>query len=119
VAGVIVKLNDIWALPTGEWVVYTDEDDVIKDYLTLADLKVVTSYHGMLKKYRALQFKFPNREDLLKYICCRSRFNYSHVKRLFHRPGNGYNDFFPEAVHQPSLFVEEKPRRKRGRSRAK
>lgn len=108
-------MNDIWALPTGEWVVYTDEDDLIKDFLTLTDLKVVTSYHGLLRKYRAMQFKFPNREDLLKYICCRSRFNYSHVIKLYRRPGNGYNYFFPEAVHQPSLFVDEGPRRKKSR----
>ena len=106
-------LNDIWALPSGEWVVYTDEKDVIKDFRTLTDLQVVTSYHGLLKKHMAMQYKFPNREDILRYICSRARFNYSHMLRLGKHPGTGYNDFFGEAAHQPPLFNEETPRRKR------
>ncbi|MFZ5644617.1 MAG: hypothetical protein ACOY46_13590 [Bacillota bacterium] len=106
-------MNDIWALPSGEWVIYTDEDDIIKDLLTLSDLKVVTSYHGIIKKHRAMQFKFPNREDLLMYICHAARFNYSKVLKIYKHPGTGYNDFFPDAVQQPTLFVEVNPRRKK------
>lgn len=105
-------MNDIWALPTGEWVVYSDQDEVIRDFISLADLKVVTSYHGLFKKHRAVQFRFANEEDILRYVCFVAGFNYSQVLRLIRRPGTGYNQTFGGAVHQPPLLVEVSPRRK-------
>ena len=105
-------MNDIWALPTGEWVVYSDEKNIIKEYLTLSDLKVITSYHGLFKKRRAVQFKFPNREDILRYICFVSGFNYGQAVKLLKRPGSNYNDLFGQSAHQPPLFTDITPRRK-------
>lgn len=108
-------MNDLWALPSGEWVIYSDEEDIIKDLKTLSDLEVVTSYHGMLKRYRAFQFKFPNKDDLLKYICFISGFNHSWAVKLKKRPGTGYNALFGKITHQPPLFMDiNPPRRKKG-----
>jgi len=112
-------MNDIWALPTGEWVVYSDEENIIKEYLTLADLKVITSYHGLFKKRRAVQFKFPNREDILRYICFVSGFNYGQAVKLLKRPGSNYNDLFGQSAHQPPLFIDMHPRRKGRGSRTR
>ncbi|MFZ5631268.1 MAG: hypothetical protein ACOY40_00305 [Bacillota bacterium] len=108
-------MNDIWALPSGEWVVYSDEENIIRDFLSLADLEMVTSYHGIIKKHRAMQFKFPNNEDLLRYICFVAGFDYSQAVRLLRRPGTSYNHRFSGSTHQPPLFVEVSPRRKKKR----
>lgn len=112
-------MNDLWALPSGEWVVYSDEEAVIKDFKTLADLEIITSYHGMLSRRRALQFKFPNREDLLRYICFVSGFSYSRALRLQKHPGSGYHSLFGKDAHQPPLFVEVTPPRRKKSSRSR
>lgn len=107
-------MNDIWALPSGEWIVYSDEAAIIRDLQTLAELEVVTSYHGIFKKHRAVQFRFQGGEDLLKYVCFVSGFNHSQVLRLLKHPGTRYNDMFVGSVHQYSLFNEAaEPRRKK------
>lgn len=106
-------MNDIWALPSGEWVVYSDVQDVIRDFLSLADLEVVTSYHGMFKKHSAVQFKFPGQEDLLRYVCFKAGFNYVQAVKLLKCPGTAYSQLFGGSIHQPPLFVEVNPRRKK------
>ncbi|MCL6610176.1 MAG: hypothetical protein K6T66_01405 [Peptococcaceae bacterium] len=108
-------MNDIWALPSGEWVVYSDEEAVIRDFLSLADLEVVTSYHGMFKKHRAVQFKFAGREELLRYVCFMAGFDYGQAVKLLKRPGISYNRLFGDSAHQPPLFIETEPRRKKAR----
>lgn len=108
-------MNDIWALPSGEWVLYSDEKSIIRDFLSLADMEVVTSYHGMIRKHSAMQFKFPNQEDILRYVCFMSGFNYSLVVRLQKNPGTSYKHAFAGREHQPPLLVEVEPRRKKKR----
>lgn len=108
-------MNDIWALPSAEWVVYSDEKGIIKDFQSLADMEVVTSYHGLIRKHSAMQFKFPGQEELLRYVCFICGFNYSRAVRLLKNPGTRYNRAFAGSVHQPPLFVEAEPRRKKKR----
>ncbi|MFZ5652301.1 MAG: hypothetical protein ACOY4I_15825 [Bacillota bacterium] len=112
-------MNDLWALPSGEWVVYSDEEDVIKDLKTLADLEIITLYHGMLSRHRAVQFRFPDNDVLLRYVCFVSGFNYSRAVRLQKRPGVGYRNLFGRDAHQPPLFVEVSPPRRKGKGRTR
>lgn len=93
--------------------VYSDVQDVIRDFLSLADLEVVTSYHGMFKKHSAVQFKFPGQEDLLRYVCFKAGFNYVQAVKLLKCPGTAYSQLFGGSIHQPPLFVEVNPRRKK------
>ncbi|MCL6479540.1 MAG: hypothetical protein K6T65_14235 [Peptococcaceae bacterium] len=106
-------MNDIWALPSGEWVIYSDEENVIRDFMSLADLEIVTAYHGVLKKHRAMQFKFADNDHLLRYVCFVAGFEYSRAARLLRRPGTSYNHSFSGSTYQPPLFVEVYPRRKK------
>lgn len=108
-------MNDIWALPSGEWVVYSDEKDIIRDFLSLADMEVVTSYHGIIKKHSAMQFKFQNQKELLRYVCFMTGFSYGLTVRLLKTPGTSYKHAYAGIVYQPSLLVEVEPRRKKKR----
>ncbi|MFZ5646602.1 MAG: hypothetical protein ACOY30_03170 [Bacillota bacterium] len=110
-------MNDLWALPSGDWVVYSDEEGVIKDFKTLADLEVITSYHGMLTRHRAMQFKFPGNDDLLRYICFMTGINYNRAVKLQKRPGTSYQNLFGKEVHQQPLFVDVSPPRRKGGAR--
>lgn len=110
-------MNDIWALPSGEWIIYSDENGVIRDFMTLADLEVVTSYHGIMSRHRAVQFKFRGGEDLLRYVCVMSGLDYVSVGKLAKTPGVRYNDVFGDSIHQTPLFVATSPRRKKKRQR--
>ncbi|MFZ5595974.1 MAG: hypothetical protein ACOY31_03045 [Bacillota bacterium] len=105
-------MNDIWTLPSGEWIVYSDEEKIIKDFKSLADLVVVTSYHGIIKRHRAVQFKFPDREDILRYVCHMAGFEYRRVVSLLKHPGISYSRLFGEVVYQPPLFAASDPGRK-------
>ncbi len=104
-------MNDIWVLPSGEWVVYTDEKDIIQDFKSLAGLEVVTTYHGLFRRHSAAQFKFINKDNLLRYICFKARFDYKRVLSMRKYPGVGYNKRFGTEIQQPSLLVEVEPQR--------
>ena len=106
-------MNDIWVLPSGEWIVYSDEEDVIKDFSSLTDLQIVTSYHGLFKKHRAMQFRFINQPDLLHYICFKAGFNYNKTIKLTRTPGSRYNSVYSNSVTQPPLLIEFIPNRKK------
>jgi len=108
-------LNDIWALPTGEWVVYTDDRELIRDFQSLADLELVASYHGMFHRHRAVQFRFPQLEDVLQYVCYKAGFSLSRTLKLNKQPGASYKQLFGDVMHQPPLFIEAEPRRKKTR----
>lgn len=104
-------MNDIWILPSGEWIIYSDEQDIIKDFKSLANLEVVTTYHGLFTRHRASQFKFIDQDNLLRYICFKARFDYERVLSMQKCPGVGYNQKFGREIQQPSLLVEVEPKR--------
>lgn len=107
-------MNDIWVLPSGEWIVYSDEEHIIRDFKSLSGLQVVTSYHGVIKRHRAVQYRFVHNEELLRYVCCKAGFDYGQVVKLLKRPGDSYNLVYSGRTHQPNLLVEvEPPRRKK------
>ncbi|NTW05193.1 MAG: hypothetical protein HGA27_03630 [Peptococcaceae bacterium] len=108
-------MNDIWILPSGKWIVYSDEEDVIKDFKSLKELEIITSYHGVFKKHRAFQFSFGNNNELLRYICYKARFNYQDALKMKSSPGISYNSKFEIETQQPSLLVEVEPIRRKKR----
>lgn len=112
-------MNDIWVLPSGEWIVYSDDEQVIKDFKSLAGLQVIASYHGVIKRRRAVQFRFAYNEDLLRYICYKAGFDYSQVIKLSKRPGDSYNLVYSGRSHQPNLLVDVDPPRKKKRRSVK
>ncbi len=110
-------MNDIWILPSGEWVVYSDEADIIKDFTSLADLEMVTTYHGIFKKHQAAQFKFIDNSELLKYVCYKAGFAYQQVMTMKKAPGTRYSHQFNLHTEQPCLLVEVEPVRKKNRKK--
>ena len=98
-------MNDLWKLPGDQWVVYTSNVELLKEFSSMRTLKLMATYSGVIKRHRAKQFIFPHNEELLKYICELTGINYDNVFLLRKKPGVSYRQLFPEELYQPHLFV--------------
>lgn len=117
-------MNDIWYAGSEQWVVYSRDRDLIKDFATISEMQTVAKYFGSGRLPEAVQFIFSQGEDLrpgqclLYYICARAHFNFAQVLALTSMPpGTSYRSAYPDDNYQPEMFVEYIPERiKKGRN---